>query len=168
MGHEMGQGETSTRSENRMPEIWLKGLLLLFRFCLGGIFIYAGVTKILDPEEFALAIYNYQILPDLLVNPVAVVLPWIEVICGFTLIFGWWIGASSLVLTGLLFIFLFALVITLARGLDISCGCFSSTGEGKISWLYLVRDFSLFAMGAFVFFFHGRESDRYRRETANQ
>lgn len=146
------------RPWNRFSEAWLKGTLLLFRFILGGIFLYAGVTKILDPAQFALSIYNYQLLPDLLVNPAAIILPWVEVVAGVALIFGWWVGGASLILTALLFVFMAALATTLARGLDISCGCFSSTGEGKVSWLYLIRDFTLFVMGTVVFLCHSREN----------
>lgn len=127
---------------------------------LGGIFLYAGVTKILDPAQFALSIYNYQLLPGPFVNPAAIILPWVEVVAGVALIDGRGIGGASLILTGLLFVFMTALVITVVRGLDISCGCFSSTGEGKVSWLYLVRDFTLFAMGTVVFLYHSRENGR--------
>lgn len=74
------------------------------------------------------------------------------------LILRWWVGGASLVVTALLLVFLMALAITLVRGLDISCGCFSSTGEGKISWWYLLRDFSLFAMGILILLFHDRET----------
>jgi hypothetical protein len=49
-----------------------------------------------------------------------------------------------------------ALAFNLARGLDIDCGCFSSsvgpsTGENMI--LYLLRDAFLLAIGLFIFFY---------------
>ncbi len=145
-------------------EKWLAALLLIFRLFLGGVFLFSGATKILDPGGFALSVYHYQLLPDLLVNPAAIILPWVEVVCGTALILRWWVGGASLVVTGLLLVFLAALAITLVRGLDISCGCFSSTGEGKISWWYLLRDFSLFAMGTLIFLFHDREAGGPRAE----
>jgi uncharacterized membrane protein YphA (DoxX/SURF4 family) len=131
--------------------------LLLFRLVLGGIFVYAGVAKIIDPAGFAQSIHNYQILPELLVQPAAIILPWVEVVGGAALLLRWWTGGASLLLSALMLVFFIALSITIARGLDISCGCFSSTGAGKVSWLYLIRDFTLFAMGAILFLNHERE-----------
>lgn len=142
----------------RVREKWFAAALLVFRLFLGGVFLYSGATKIIDPGGFALSVYHYQLLPDVLVNPMAIILPWVEVVCGAALILRWWVGGASLVVTGLLLVFLTALVITLVRGLDISCGCFSSTGEGKISWWYLLRDFSLFAMGVLILLFHDRDT----------
>jgi uncharacterized membrane protein YphA (DoxX/SURF4 family) len=68
---------------------------LASRIILGGIFIYAGVIKILDPAGFARDVSNYRMLPDLLVNPFAVVLPWIEVLAGLSLLLGIWVPAAS-------------------------------------------------------------------------
>lgn len=133
-------------------------LLVLFRFVLGGVFVYAGINKILDPGGFAQSIYNYQIMPEFLIHPAALVMPWVEVIAGTALLFRWWTGGASFILSLLMLTFLVALSITLVRGIDISCGCFSSAGEGKISWFYLVRDFTLFAMGVFLFVNHDREN----------
>ena len=43
-------------------------LSALFRLLLGSVFIYAGVFKVADPWAFSDAIYNYRILPDLLID----------------------------------------------------------------------------------------------------
>ncbi len=129
-------------------------LSLCFRMILGVVFLYAGIVKIIDPAGFALAISNYRILPDILVNAVAIVLPFLEVFAGAALIAGIVIPGSSLVVTGLLLIFFCALFISLVRGLDISCGCFSTSYRADpVTWLYLVRDGTLIFMGGFVFFF---------------
>ena len=53
----------------------------LFAICarviLGAVFIYASIDKIRNPEAFAKAVYNYQILPDSLINLTAIALPWL-------------------------------------------------------------------------------------------
>jgi uncharacterized membrane protein YphA (DoxX/SURF4 family) len=122
------------------------------RLILGGIFIYAGAGKILDPAGFAQAVSNYRILPDLLVNPLALVLPWIEVLSGLSLLLGIWIPGGSFIISMLLFVFTIALSASLIRGLDISCGCFSTAREAqRITWTFLARDLFLMAMAVFVF-----------------
>lgn len=60
---------------------------LCARLILGAIFVYASIDKILHPDAFAKAVYNYQILPHAFINPTAMVLPWLELILGIFLSF---------------------------------------------------------------------------------
>jgi hypothetical protein len=39
-----------------------KAVLLVFRIVLGGLFVYAGAVKALEPLDFAQSIRNYQIV----------------------------------------------------------------------------------------------------------
>jgi putative oxidoreductase len=123
------------------------------RIILGAIFIYAGFIKILDPSDFARAVSNYRILPDLLVNLFSLILPWIEVLAGLSLLLGIWVPGGSLIIGALLFVFTIALSMALMRGLDISCGCFSTSPDAQtITWSYLARDLILLTMTVIVFF----------------
>lgn len=125
---------------------------LVCRLALGFLFFYAGVGKIIAPQEFAVAIYNYQLLPDGAINLLAVVLPWLEVLLAAALVAGFYVRGASLLSAALFFVFAVALSINLIRGLDISCGCFSTAG-GSINWLYVVREAGLLALSVFVLFF---------------
>jgi uncharacterized membrane protein YphA (DoxX/SURF4 family) len=119
------------------------GLQRLARLFLGGVFLYACADKILHPSEFARAVYNYQILPDQLVNLTALILPWLELVLGLCLIAGFWLPGAVFWSNGLLWAFFVALVFNTARGLDVHCGCFSSkpdpAGSAPAAW-YLARD----------------------------
>ena len=42
-------------------------------------FLAAGVLKILDPATFAVSIARLRMVPMAIVGPVAILLPWIEV-----------------------------------------------------------------------------------------
>jgi uncharacterized membrane protein YphA (DoxX/SURF4 family) len=128
--------------------------VLAARLILAGIFIYAGLDKIAHPAAFAKNVYNYQILPDALINLTALVLPWLEVFLGLCLLAGLWLPGAVLAANGLLGVFLAALVFNLARGLDIYCGCFSAGSEAPamfVGW-YLLRDMGFFAVGVFLFY----------------
>jgi len=59
---------------------WTRYAFVLSRLLLGGIFVYASYDKILHPVPFAEIIYNYQILPDVLVNLVSLFLPWFTIL----------------------------------------------------------------------------------------
>jgi len=123
------------------------------RIVLGIVFIYASYDKILHPAAFAKVIYNYQILPDELVNLSAIFLPWLELTIGSLLIIGVWLQGSVFISNFLLIIFFCALMYNKARGLDISCGCFStSEGEAPESTFYLLRDFSFVVIAVYLFF----------------
>jgi putative oxidoreductase len=135
---------------------WLASpyLSLLFRLVLGVLFFYAGFVKIADPLGFALALYNYHILPAWMINPLAICLPWVEVVIGASLLVGIMIPGGALVVTGMLAIFAVAIGISLIRGLDIACGCFSTSAAAEpISWLYVVRDILLLGMGIHILLF---------------
>jgi putative oxidoreductase len=90
---------------------------------LGGLFFYAGMQKLLHPYEFAEAVMAYQMLPASLVGVVVAVLPWVETAAGLCLVAGLKRRSCLLILSGLLAGFLVVILITMARGLKIDCGC---------------------------------------------
>ncbi|MGD8382428.1 MAG: MauE/DoxX family redox-associated membrane protein [Syntrophobacterales bacterium] len=120
----------------------------VLRIVLGSVFIYASLDKIRHPDLFAEAVYNYQLLPDVTVNLVAILLPWLELLSGSLLVLGLWMEGSILILSGLMVVFIGALGINLARGLDVHCGCFITQSSDPITILTLFRD-SLFLLLAF-------------------
>jgi putative oxidoreductase len=90
---------------------------------LGGIFFYAGVQKYYYSLEFAEAVLAYRLVPEILVGPVAAVIPWLEIAAGAFLVLGVKKRSSLLLLSGFLGVFLLVTAITMARGLKIDCGC---------------------------------------------
>ncbi len=108
------------------------------RWILGIVFMYASFHKILYPAAFAEAVYLYQILPDWLVNLTALVLPWLELFLGVFLIIGLWMPGAVLISNLLFIIFMSALSYNMARGLDISCGCFSTSPTAGAADIWIV------------------------------
>lgn len=138
--------------EDRYTGSWLThpNIGLMARIILGCVFIYASLDKILHPDLFAEAVYNYQLSPEVAVNLVALWLPWLELFSGVLLVLGVWVQGSSLILSGLMMLFLAALGINLARGLDIHCGCFTTQGSGPMTMVTLFRDLLFLVMGLFL------------------
>lgn len=140
--------------EKRRRWYQAKALAFLVRLALGIVFVYASVDKILNPAAFAQAVYNYQILPDLLINLTAIVLPWMELFLGLCLILGLWLPGAAFLSTLLLITFFGALLFNTARGLNIDCGCFSTT-DGTLSdismgW-YVLRDGGFLLLALYLF-----------------
>ncbi|HKL00542.1 MAG TPA: MauE/DoxX family redox-associated membrane protein [Desulfotignum sp.] len=139
-------------------------LTLLYHFTrlvMAGVFIYASIDKIIHPDLFAQAVYNYQVLPGYLVNLTALILPWLEMTLGTCLLINRWMAGASALAAMLMALFVGMILFNLARGLDISCGCFSTAqDEDPITALTLARDllFLTFSLGlaGLVFVKHNR------------
>lgn len=125
------------------------------RWIIGIIFIWASIDKIVHPQEFARIIFNYQILPDELINITAITLPWLELIAGIFLITGIWMRGAAIICVGLLTIFSGLLVFNIFRGMDVACGCFSTSVEyassGSKYW-YVARDLLFLIPAAYLFY----------------
>src|SRR6267378_5837771 len=96
---------------------------------VGGIFVYAGVLKVLDPVQFANDIDNYKSLPWFISVRLAFYLPWLEILCGLALIFRFFYRGGLSILIGLIAVFMGATIAAKMRGLDITCGCFGHASE---------------------------------------
>ena len=143
----------------------------LLRLFLGAVFLYASYDKVLNPEAFAKAVYNYQILPDIAVNLAALLLPWLELLLGVCPVTGIWLSGATLISSGLMAVFIGALVFNLMRGLDIHCGCFSTEATAGPADLWTVlRDVGFLALSLWltleVFFLRREPSGPNNRETA--
>ena len=123
-----------------------KGVLLAFRLVLGGLFVYAGAVKVLDPLDFAQNIRNYQLVGQSLSFVAAIVLPWLEILAGLALILGVWTRGAALVVTGLLGFFIVLTAVTMVRGLDVDCGCFGSLSR-KSGWGVILEDLGMLVLG---------------------
>lgn len=103
------------------------------RLLLGGVFLYAGASKVLDPGGLAVSIRSYGLgLPEWFVTFSAYSLPLIEVLLGIYLLVGLFTRTSTWAVNVLLVVFLAALVQGALRGLEIDCGCFGS-GFGDVT-----------------------------------
>jgi len=130
-------------------------LQVLARLVLGGIFIYASLDKIAQPLQFAKIIENYKILPLSLVTLSALVLPWLEFLAGFCLVAGLWKRSAAILLFLLLLTFIMALGINAFRGINLSCGCFSTSAtDTENVYVLIFRDLLLLLPGLLIIFFN--------------
>ncbi|MDI6853141.1 MAG: MauE/DoxX family redox-associated membrane protein [Deltaproteobacteria bacterium] len=125
----------------------LSSLSILLGAALGAVFFYAGLQKHLAPFQFAEAVMAYRLFPQSLVGLVAAVLPWVELTAGFFLVLGYLLEAAGriamvlglsaggllvggikrrsclLIIAALALVFIIVMSVTMARGLEIDCGC---------------------------------------------
>jgi putative oxidoreductase len=126
---------------------------------LGGLFFYAGLQKVLHPYEFAEAVLAYQLLPESLVGLAVAGLPWLEIVAGFGLVAGLKPRSCLLLLTGLAAVFLVVILITMARGLSIDCGC-GLFFQRQVGWAAVLEDAVLLIWAAGLYGWEGFRSEK--------
>ena len=149
---------SSDRSEpSSRPRAWPRVLLAVGRIALGLIFFFAAYSKLYFGAAwhmrdyhffFAMAIDSYKMLPLSIVEWMARILPWFELLLGVLLIAGAglrWVGSIT---SALLLVFIGAMARAKILGLEINCGCFGN--NEKLGTVTLIRDSSLLVLALAV------------------
>lgn len=129
---------------------------LASRAVLGAVLVLSGTLKAAAPaEEFAVVLEAYQLLPPDLIPPLAALLPWVELLAGFSLLAGYRTPAAATAAGAMMAVFILALLSTKLRGIPLrNCGCFGSWWHPSPSTTILV-DALLFSL-AVLSFYKGR------------
>jgi uncharacterized membrane protein YphA (DoxX/SURF4 family) len=166
------------------PLNFRRAVIWIGRLLLGGIFVYAGYSKIFFPNHnlwpyfmlkfsvsanlstFAFQVDSYKVLPAAAVAFVAHTLPFAEIVLGLLLLTGWrlriWASLITLIMLG------FLAVVTRAYLLhmEINCGCFAT--PEPLTGMTVLRDGALGALAVLMTVFAFQESRRPHPWTAPQ
>ena len=120
----------------------------VLRVMVGALFILAAYPKIINPVHFSAVIAEYQLLPESFVPFVAILLPWLELLCGAMLILNIYARSNALILMVMLIIFTAGVTHNMLRGIIHDCGCFEFLSgwfgmQEEISFSTIVRDILL-------------------------
>ena len=126
---------------------WLRRALALV---FGGVFVYAAVLKLRDPGRFLIDIRSFDMLPDPFAAWLALMLPWIELLCGLAVISGVLRKGGVLILNLALVGFFVAIGVAKSRGLNIQCGCFGESESSSNYTELFIRDGLLLGTGLVV------------------
>ena len=118
-----------------------KIVVLILAWILAGVFLYAGLIKLMHPGALLTDIQSYDLVSYRVAYLATFYLPAIEVIAAIGLLIQKTRNESALILLLLTIVFICALSSAWARGIDISCGCFGKS-EIKANYPWLIgRDF---------------------------
>ncbi|MDR1011806.1 MAG: hypothetical protein LBM04_11915 [Opitutaceae bacterium] len=100
--------------------------VLLVRWTLGLLLLWAGLAKLADPAAFYVNLLTYRLplLPSGMLRFAAIVFPWLELLTGAGLLLNRWSDAIRPLAVALTALFVLALGQAFLRDLDVSCGCF--------------------------------------------
>jgi len=137
-----------TEASPRRPSRWLESLWALPRCIVGAALLLSSVPKMLRPDEFFRAVMAYRLTTLAVAKATAMYLPYLEILLGVLLIAGTWVMAAASWATLLLAAFVVLQCVTLWRGLEVACGCFSVWGEGALGWVTVARTCLLLGLAA--------------------
>jgi len=152
----------SNLRQSTVNNSWIE---LAARWILGLTFIYASFYKIGSPADFAKIVYGYDLFPEIFINLIAIIMPFLELIAGLALIIGIYPRAAAVIINALLLAFITVLAINLIRGHEFDCGCFSvgQSGYSSASGMNLVREVIYFVLGMQIVLFEGHRRSCFGR-----
>ncbi|HYX51339.1 MAG TPA: MauE/DoxX family redox-associated membrane protein, partial [Ktedonobacteraceae bacterium] len=116
------------------------GLQILLSLGLALIFLFSAIPKLRHPKGFILAVLEYRVLPTRVGWLYARFLPPLELLLAVLLLSGTAVRSVAIVLSLLLFSFMIAIGINLARGRNLDCHCFGKAFRRSIGWELLFQD----------------------------
>jgi uncharacterized membrane protein len=147
---ETTESPMSTGTESIAGRPILRVARVALRFLIAALFLFAAITKLVDPSSFAQQIANYELTPWPATAVLAVFLPALELCVGICLLIGRWESGALIWLATLLTIFSGALLSAIVRGLSIDCGCFGRSVENTGTLWPLIRNLALLGVTGFL------------------
>ena len=145
-------GVHSKAEPRRMPWWQRAGavswLVVVARLLVGGVFVFAGMSKLALPHgEVVAQMQQYTIIPRLLTPLIAIVLPWVEVLSGAALLIGFLTSPAAWLVVAQLVSFCLLMLVVLAAGIEVEdCGCFGALGWKETPLQVLLRDLVMLAL----------------------
>jgi uncharacterized membrane protein YphA (DoxX/SURF4 family) len=152
------------------------------RIVMGGIFLYAGYTKVFLPNKlywplallkfsvtvnllnFRNEVEAYKMLSDAGVSFVTYTLPFAEIILGVLLLIGWRLRVWATLLTAIMLGFFFVVTRAYILHLPIKCGCFGT--DEPLTGFTVLRDGAMAALSVLMTLFAFQESRKPHPWTA--
>lgn len=98
------------------------------RLTVGFLFVMAAAGKLRDPIKFMGGMDQYGLIHGAILPLGAVAIPGIELLAGLTLLLGLRTRAAAAVISGLLLVFIGAMLAAMHKHLELDCSCFDLLG----------------------------------------
>lgn len=129
-------------------------VFLILRIFFGFIYVFSGITKLLELSSFKAALLNFNIIPASTVIAFVYLIPIIEIFLGIM------VGVKinpALFSKGIVYLtclFTAAITLKLFEGEEISCGCFGNLSDEPINIMTVLRNVILIFIGISIIVYY--------------
>ncbi|MEO6836594.1 MAG: MauE/DoxX family redox-associated membrane protein [Candidatus Tumulicola sp.] len=128
----------------------MNATVFVIRIVVGGLLVVAGSLKIGHPVELAAAIAGFRLLAPLAIGPLALALPYLEVLLGGYLIVGLFARVAAIVACAQFVVYAAAVASAVLRHIPAGCGCFGPNDSAVADWPHVAFDLGLALASAFI------------------
>jgi uncharacterized membrane protein YphA (DoxX/SURF4 family) len=124
--------------------------VFVLRLLIGGLLLGAGLLKIGHAPELAAAVASFRLLPPAVVAPLALALPFFEVLLGGYLAIGLFTRVAGWAATVQFVAYAAAIGSAVARHIPANCGCFGPADSAPADWPHVAFDLGLALASAVI------------------
>lgn len=128
----------------------MEAAVLIVRVLLGGLLVAAGLLKVGHATELAATIAGFRLLPPVIVGPLALALPYFELLLGGYLIAGLFTRTVAAIATVQFVAYAGVIASAVVRHISANCGCFGPNDSATADWPHVAFDLMLAVASAFV------------------
>jgi uncharacterized membrane protein YphA (DoxX/SURF4 family) len=128
----------------------MNAAVFVMRVLLGGLLIVTGGLKVGHAPDLAAAIAGFRLLPPGAVGPLALALPFFELLLGGYLVAGLFTRTVAIVAAVQFVIYAGAIASAVIRHIPANCGCFGPHDAAVADWPHVAFDVALALVSALV------------------
>ena len=128
----------------------MNAAVFAMRVVLGGLLIVTGALKVGHAPDLAAAIAGFRLLPAGAVGPLALALPFFELLLGGYLVVGLFTRTAAIVAAVQFVIYAGAIASAVIRHIPANCGCFGPHDTAVADWPHVAFDLALALLSALV------------------
>ncbi|WP_157729587.1 MauE/DoxX family redox-associated membrane protein [Tumebacillus algifaecis] len=145
---------SKSSSNSRFPA-WLK---LVLQLALAAIFLWSAVAKFIDIFTFGEILRSYKLVPDVLIKPLAILLPIAELLIAICLLIPVTVRAASWGVIVLSLVFAAGLLYNYGEVLPYGCGCFGPAEAKPVGFVDVLKDILFIAAAAVLLFLNRKKA----------
>ena len=128
----------------------MNAAVFVVRVLLGALLLVTGALKVGHAADLAAAIAGFRLLPPAVIGPLALALPFFELLLGAYLAAGLFTRASAIVAAAQFVIYAAAIASAVLRHIPANCGCFGPHDAAVADWPHVAFDLALALASALV------------------